>query len=133
MTPEVAKAIHEIKTAFPEATVSAAEDGSGGALVTLSKVPLGVVYKQRETWIGFHITYQYPYADVYPHFVREELERLDGAPLGDKGPKGSGVSQGVFQGRRATQLSRRSNRSVPGADTALSKLRRVLRWLNDRA
>ena len=132
MTPEVAQSIQEIEGAFPEATVSAVEDGAGGAHVTVSDIPLSPVYKQRETWIGFHVTYQYPYADVYPHFVREDLRRVDGKPLGDDGPQGRGVSSGEFQGRPATQLSRRSNRLAPGTDTALLKLRRVLRWLNDR-
>lgn len=132
MTTEVAQSIQEIERAFPDATVSADEDGNGGAYVTVSNVSLSPVYKQSETWIGFHVTYQYPYADVYPHFVREDLRRVDGKPLGDDDPKRRGVSSGQFGERPATQLSRSSNRLTPGTDTALLKLWRVLRWLNDR-
>ena len=133
MTPEVSQAVLEIKDAYAEATVSASEDGDGGAIVTVSTVPLSAIYKQRETWIGFHITYPYPHADVYPHFVREDLKRVDGKALGDpQDPNGPGVSRAEFQKQPATQLSRRSNHWAAGTDTALFKLRKVLRWLNDR-
>ncbi|MBC3749411.1 hypothetical protein H8H78_18555, partial [Bacillus pumilus] len=82
MTPEVAAAIDEIKVAFPSATVTAREDGEGVA-VLVEPVSLGAPYSQRDTWIGFRITFQYPYADVYPHFVRGDLSRLDSTALGE--------------------------------------------------
>lgn len=124
--PEVGQAIRDIAAAFPNATVSADKDGDGGAYVFVRDVPLAPIYQQRETWVGFHITYMYPDADVYPHFVREDLCRVDGAPLGD------GTSPVPFQGRAAIQLSRRSNRWNPATDTALLKLQKVLLWLNNR-
>jgi len=87
-------------------------------------VPLSEIYVQDSTWIGFRITFQYPYADVYPHFVRADLRRRDGRALGD------GISGGhKFVGRPAVQLSRRSNHLNPALDTATLKLAKVLQWL----
>lgn len=126
MTPEVAEAIDEIRASFPEATVSIREDGEGGAFVILDPVDPGANYLQRETWIGFRITFQYPYADVYPHFVGGDLARSDGAPLGD------GMSATSFEGRPAIQISRRSNRIDATTDTAVIKLLKVLKWLASR-
>ena len=126
LTPEVKRAIDEIAAAFPDETVSMEPDGDGGAYVIVRDVALSRIYEQRETWIGFRITFMYPAADVYPHFVRADLCRVDGAPLGE------GMSPVPFQGRPAIQLSRRSNRLDPATYTALLKLQKVLRWLNDR-
>lgn len=126
MTLEVTQAVEEIRTAFPTAEVDVSEDGAGGAYVVVRDLPLAEIYSQRETWVGFHVTHTYPYADVYPHFVRADLARANGAPLGE------GTSLTTFRGRPAVQLSRRSNRHNPATDTALLKLQKVLRWLNSR-
>lgn len=125
MTPEVAAAIDEIKAAFPNASVEVKEDGDG-VVVLLEPVDPGEPYKQRETWIGFRITFQYPYSDCYPHYVRGDLERVDGTGLGE------GMSAGTFEGRTAIQISRRSNKLDPNRDTALLKLHKVLAWLRTR-
>lgn len=126
LAPEVGRAINEIADAFLDATVSAEADGEGGAYVFVRDVALAPIYRQRGTWVGFHITYTYPSADVYPHYVREDLCRVDGASLG------AGMSPAPFRDRPAIQLSRRSNRLNPAMDTALLKLQKVLRWLNNR-
>jgi len=124
--PEISEAIREIADRFPDATLNVDADGDGGAYVVVENVPLSPLYKQRETWVGFRISYMYPDADVYPHFVRDDLERTDGRPLG------TAAAQGYeFQGRAAIQLSRRSNRRNPTTDTAVLKLQKVLKWLND--
>lgn len=124
MTPEVKAAVDEIAEAFPKCGLGTAEDGQGGAFVTLHGVPLdGHPYEQAETWVGFQITHTYPYADVYPHFVRHDLSRRDRKPLGQ------GTSMGSFRGQPAIQISRRAKRHNPAADTALLKLCKVLRWL----
>lgn len=125
MTPEVATAIDEIKAAFPAVTVEVREE-SGAAVVLLDALELGPPYVQPDTWIGFRITFQYPYADVYPHFVRGDLSRLDGAGLGE----GMGMTE--FDGQPAVQISRRSNQLDPNTDTALIKLHKVLAWLRSR-
>jgi hypothetical protein len=128
MTPEVVAAIEEIRSDFKAATVEAHEDGSGGAYVIVDPVDPGSQYVQRETWIGFQITYQYPVADCYPHFVRPDLARLDGEPLGEA----MTVTQFGFDQRPAVQISRRTNRLNPATDTALLKLWKVLDWLGHR-
>jgi hypothetical protein len=125
MTPEVAGAIDEIRAAFPDATVGAREDGDG-VIVIVDPVDPGPPYVQRATWIGFRITFQYPYADVYPHFLRGDLARVDGAALGE------GITATRFEDQSAVQVSRRSNRLNPATDTAVLKLIKVLHWLATR-
>jgi hypothetical protein len=127
MTPEVQAAVNEIVEAFPSCRLETAEDGQGGAIVTLHDIPLDASrFQQGNSWFGFHITHTYPYADVYPHFVRHDLSRRDGKPLGE------GTSLGSFRNQAAIQISRRSNRHDPTTHTALLKLCKVIRWLNSR-
>lgn len=128
LTPEVASAIEEIKVSFEDAVVEFHEDGSGGAWVIVEPVDPGPTYLQRSTWIGFQITFPYPASDVYPHFIRPDLSRVDGQPLGEA----TSESKFGFDGRKAIQLSRRSNRLNPTIDTAELKLRKVLEWLASR-
>ncbi len=120
------QAVGEVREAFPECTVTARDDGDGGALVMVEGVPLGPPYVQATTWIAFAITRQYPYADVYPHFVRGDLARADGAALG------GGMSLTAYLGQAAVQISRRSNRLNPTTDTVAIKLTKVLHWLLTR-
>lgn len=125
MTPEVAAAVDEIKAAFPNATIEVKEEADA-VVVLLDPIDPGQPYVQRESWIGFRITFQYPYADVYPHFVRGDLSRVDGAKLGE------GMTVTTFGGQSAVQISRRSNKLDPNTDTALIKLHKVLAWLQTR-
>ena len=123
MLPAVAQAIEEICSTFEGCSVEAEEDGSGGAFVVVTGIQLGHPYAQTEVWVGFQITFQYPYADVYPHFTNAELARLNGDGLG------AGFGLGSFRGRPAMQISRRSNRLNPQTDTAALKLLKVVRWM----
>jgi hypothetical protein len=125
VTAETLAAVEEIRSAFPDCTVELREDGEG-VIVLINPVDPGPPYVQRETWVGFRITYQYPYADVYPHFVRGDLARVDGAPLGE------GLTPTSFENRPAVQISRRSNRLNPATDTAALKLTKVLYWLGNK-
>ena len=126
LTGEVVEAIAEIRASFPGSQVTFREDGQGGAFVTVDPIDPGPPYRQREAWMGFQITFQYPYSDVYPHFVRGDLARVDGVPLGEA------MSATTWEGRPAIQLSRRSNHLDPNSDTAVLKLQKVLRWLASR-
>jgi hypothetical protein len=126
MTPEVERAIAELKETWPEAIVTVTPDAQGGALVIVEDVPLFPPYTQQSTWVGFLLSFQYPYADVYPHFVRRDLTRSDGKPLGDA------MTAATFAGRPAIQVSRRSNRHEPDFQTAAIKLHKVLEWLRTR-
>lgn len=126
MTPSVASAVDEIARHFPDSPVVLREDHEGGTFMILERLPLGAPYVQMDTWCGFHVTFQYPYSDVYPHFVRGDLRRSDGQPMGQA------MSQATFEGRGAIQISRRSNKLNPATDTALMKLLKVLEWLRSR-
>jgi hypothetical protein len=126
VTPSVSKAVDEVRAAFPDAEVRVREEPDGGAAVLVEEIDPGAQYQQRSTWIGFRITFQYPYSDVYPHFVRGDLARVDGAPLGEA------MTVTVFEDRSAVQISRRSNRLNPATDTAVIKLHKVLAWLRSR-
>lgn len=125
-TPAVRSALEDLERAFPDHRITVQEDGEGGAYVTMEDLELGPPYEQATTWVGFRIGFQYPYADVYPHLVREDLKRLDGRPLGE------GMSPASFLGKPAVQISRRSNNLNPAAQTAVLKLLKVLEWLKTR-
>lgn len=126
MKAAVQKAIEELRKTFPGTAVSVQEDGDGGAYVTLDPLALGGPYTQGDTWVGFHIGFQYPASDVYPHFVRSDLSRRDGAVLGE------GMTSAQYLGRAAIQVSRRSNKLDPAFQTAAHKLLKVLAWMESR-
>jgi len=127
ITPAVTEAITEIRATFDGAALSVKEDAEGGAYVRVEPVDPGSPYAQRETWIGFRITAQYPYADVYPLFVRHDLSRANGQPLGE------GItSNHTFDGQPAVQVSRRSSHLNPATDTAAIKVLKVLDWMASR-
>ncbi|MBB4261312.1 hypothetical protein [Bradyrhizobium sp. CIR3A] len=123
ITPVIEKAIADIRSSFPECQVDAEPDGSGGAHVMVREMPLGLPYAQPTIWVGFQITFQYPYADVYPHFTCADLKRADGRALGE------GLAPASHRGRPAMQISRRSNKLNPATDTAALKLLKVMQWL----
>jgi len=118
--------ISELREAYPGITVATREDGQGGAYVIVEDVALGHPYNQPTTWVGFQVTFQYPYADVYPFFVRGDLSRADGRPLGEA------LSPTTFENRPTIQVSRRSNSRNAALDTAYLKLLRVMEWLRQR-
>ena len=122
----VTEALDEIRATFPSAAVSAREDGEGGAFVIVDPVELGPPYVQETTWAGFRVTFQYPYSDVYPVFVRGDLARSDGNQLGEA------LTVSSFENRSAIQVSRRSNKLNPATDTVAMKLLKVLEWLRTR-
>jgi len=125
-TKAVAKAVAELQAGAPEVEWHIGGDGQGGAVMIGEGLDLGGVWSQPSTWIGFRIPFNYPYADVYPHFVRGDLARRDGGGLGEA------MSVTVFEGRPAVQISRRSSRRDPGVETALIKLLKVTEWLRTR-
>lgn len=88
---------------------------------------VGDQYAPSTGWLGFLITFQYPNADVYPHFLDPDVHRVDGAALGE----GFQPSNNFWE-RAATQVSRRSNRWNPAVDTAAIKLARVLEWIRSQ-
>lgn len=110
-----------VRAQYVEQPVAITFDAAGGVFVVVSDVPLGPPYLEQSTWLGFHISAAYPFADVYPHFVAP-VARIDGQPHGE------GVAPTEWQGRPALQLSRRSNRWNPEIDNAALKAAKVLTW-----
>jgi hypothetical protein len=78
MTPEVSGAIEEIKAMFPDSPVLSEEDGEGGAYCIVAGLAIGSQYEPSIATIGFRIAFQYPRADVYPHYVLGGVRRRDG-------------------------------------------------------
>lgn len=124
MNDSVKQAIKEVKDVFP--SCSARQDGDGGAYVIVEDVHLSDTYNQDSTWIGFHILRSYPYAPIYPHYVRNDLSRKDNQSIGSA----AHPSQ-PFEERQAILISRRSRSHDPATDTALLKLQKVIEWLNN--
>jgi hypothetical protein len=127
IAPHVLEAIEELKACFFGLEALTEPDGSGGARVLLEHVPLGGIYKPQDTWLGGHLTVQIPYADVYPLFVRGDLSRIDGRPLGDAIAPGH-----AFMNRSAVQVSRRSNGRDPKIETPAIKFLKVIEWIRNR-
>lgn len=121
--PEVQKAIEEVRESVAS-EVTVRSDGQGGAFVIIDDVELGPAYVQSSSWLGFLISFQYPAAEIYPHFLRGDLQRKDGAALTP--PLSNGHT---FESRPAVQLSRRSKGWNASLDTAAIKLSKVLQWL----
>ena len=127
MTPEVEQAIAEIKQTFLGHPVEVEAEAQGGAYSIVHNLLIGEQYVPSISWVGFLIGFQYPHADVYPHFLDSSLRRADGQGLG------AGFSGPItWQGRKAVQISRRSMRLNPAIDTAATKLTKVLSWLRSQ-
>jgi len=121
----VVRAIEEIRHNFEDCVVETNPDGHGGTSVVVRGIPMGHPYVQPKIWVGFLITQQYPYADVYPHFTNAELARVDGNDVG------GGFGTAFFQDQPAIQISRRSNKLNREQDTAALKLLRVIKWMKN--
>ncbi len=130
MTAAIQQAIQEIRSAFPEHKVDVEADMEGGAYVKVHDLPVGDQYEPSVSWLAFRITFQYPFADVYPHFCIPCLKRKDGRA-------GEGFNlNNQWHTPKATEpailMSRRSNRLNAETDTAALKLAKVLDWIRTR-
>ncbi len=125
MKTEVSTAIEELKRQFPTAAFTVWEDGQGGARVLMEPVAIGSKYRPSDTWIGFQIPAQYPYADIYPVFIGN-VARLDGRPF--VAPVTPGHN---FEGRPALQVSRKNSAAQRGLQKAVAKVLKVLAFLEN--
>lgn len=123
MTPPVVEAIEEVRASCSPSSIDVEEDGQGGAYVVVHDLALGEQFHPARGWVGFHVTFQYPHADVYPHYVDAQITRVDGQPMG------AAITPTSWRGRPCHQISRRSNHWNPAGDTAAGKLLKVLDWL----
>ena len=126
MKQDVANAIEELKQAFPSSEVSSREDGEGGAYVVVEAVDIGPRYRPSSTWLGGHITALYPYADIYPLFIGDNVRRVDGVAF--KAPITCGAE---FMERPALQISRRSTHAQHLPQTAVAKFLKVLHFMEE--
>lgn len=124
MKSHVANAVDELDRAFLSSPVSSREDGQGGAYVIVEHVPIGPKYAPASTWLGGHITAQYPYADIYPLFIGADVHRVDGVAF--EAPVTAGAK---FEQRAALQVSRRNNHTQNYPQTAVSKFLKILHFL----
>ena len=124
MKQAVANAIEELERAFPSSTVRSREDGHGGAYVIVEDVAIGSRYRPSSTWVGGHIPALYPYADIYPIFIGDNVRRADGVAF--EPPVTPGAR---FLERPAIQISRRNSRMQHQPQTAVAKFVKVLHFL----
>ena len=128
MKQDVANAIEELKRAFPSSKVSSREDGNGGAYVVVEEVDIGGRYRPSSTWLGGHIPALYPYADIYPLFIADNVRRADGVAF--QAPVTHGAQ---FLERPALQISRRNNHTQHYPQTAVAKFLKVLYFMEKLA
>ena len=124
MKVEVSAAIEELKRQFEAARMTVRDDGQGGAYVLLDGLELGAKFKPQATWLGFQISAQYPYADIYPVFLGAEVTRANGAAF--QAPVTAGHH---FEGRAALQISRRSAAAQSGTQKAVAKILKIIDFL----
>ena len=128
MKDAVADAIRQLKAQFGDVRVAVVDTADGGARVVVEALELGPPFAQAESWFGFTLAPLYPYADVYPHFIRADASRTDGRPLGV--PIHVNNS---FYGRPAVMVSRRTRLVGPASpNNALLKLLKVQSWLRSQ-
>jgi hypothetical protein len=118
----VTTAVDAVRDHFAGKPVTVVPGGAGGAFVIVDDIEVGPSYSPSVTWLGFQISAAYPYADVYPHYTGP-LIRVDGQQ------HCPAIQQLTWQNRTAMQLSRRSNRWMPGIDHAALKAEKVITWL----
>lgn len=126
MTQEVNEAISQIADAYGESNIQVDEDGQGGAYVVVNNIFLGHEFYPSVIWCGFYITFAYPVADVYPHFINNDLNRGDGRPFSTALQRNQ-----IWRERTAIQISRRSNNLNPAVDTALVKLEKIIKFIKE--
>ena len=126
MKQEVANAIEELKRAFPSSEVTSCEDGNGGVYVVVEEVEIGVRYQPSSTWLGGHIPGLYPYTDIYPLFMGDDVRRADGVAF--EAPVTHGAT---FLERPALQISRRNNHTQHFPQTAVAKFLKVLHFMDE--
>jgi hypothetical protein len=125
MTEEIEQAIKELKEAYGAQNVEVTPEANGGAFVIVNNISVDPGLSPSTIWCGFFLSFVYPSADVYPHYVNPDLKRADGLAFGQ------GFSVNVEWNKRNTiQLSRKSNRWNPARDTAVIKLTKIINWLN---
>lgn len=129
LAPAVEEAVTDIRKSFAGHSVDAEPDADGGAFVTVHDLLLGEQYEPSVSWIGFHLTFQYPHADIYPHNTVAGLKRKNGEDLGQGFHTDGKEWKTPSRSQPATMMSRKSKDWDPARDTAAVKLQKVLDWI----
>jgi hypothetical protein len=130
MNETVQHAVEEIRNAYRGHALDVLPDNEGGVFVKVHDLPLGEQYEPTSSWVAFRITFQYPFADVYPHYCVANLVRKDNCVLGDGFSKNTWKSPAGEEA--ATMISRRSNQLNAATDTAALKLAKILDWIKNK-
>ncbi len=123
--PEVMEALEEIRATFPRSSVDSQVVEDGNVWVSVSDIFIGEQWVPSHTTISFTISFQYPYADCYPHFIDASVNRADGGQL----PAGMQSAQQTPRGEAAVMISRRNNHAAEVPDAAAVKLVKVVNWV----
>jgi len=106
--------------------------------ILVDGMDIGENFAPAITWVGFQITWPYPDADVYPHFVDPNLRYVGEKAAPNQYPEENlpvsmtrGAMMPGFE-MPAIQVSRRSQRRNAATDSALQKLFRVIEFLKSR-
>src|SRR5690348_209810 len=89
MKTAVAEAVDELVAGLPQATVETKDDPDGGTYVLVDEVTLGPSFDPPSSWISFQITWAYPDADVYPHFIDSKVRYVGDGPAPNQSPEGN--------------------------------------------
>ncbi len=134
----VEKALEDLRRGLPGTEISSQEDSDGGAYVLVKDLDIGSSFAPTKSWISFHITFAYPDADVYPHFIdasvqyvgEQDTPNLFAAGDLPKAMTRNAVASGF--NLQAIQVSRKSETRDPTAYSALTKLLSVIEFLRTR-
>lgn len=138
MKPDVEAAVKELREGAGGADVRVQEDPDGGAFVILDGIHIGDCFAPPVSWIGFQITFPYPDADVYPHFIDPTVRYVGQGEATNQNPVGNlptAMTRGAMMpgfNLPAIQVSRRSNHRNATSDSALHKLLRIIEFLRSR-
>jgi hypothetical protein len=138
MKVAVEKALEELRRGLPGTEIVPQEDPDGGAHVLVKDLDVGSSFAPTQSWVSFHITFAYPDADVYPHFIDAGVRYVGEGDAPNQFPAGNlpkamtrdAVAPGFDL--PAIQVSRRSETRDPTAYSALTKLLSVLEFLRTR-
>ncbi len=107
-------------------------DRQGGAWVEVNELELGDTYVHDTTFLVCLLPFNLPNADVYPAFVRPDLARTDGQPLGEGFQATQVQLPGETQPRSVVQVSRRTREGRFVQQTPAQKVEKVLAWIRSR-
>lgn len=138
MKPEVEAAIEQLEDAGVGTEIRTKPDPNGGAYVIVDDIAVGDSFEPKTSWIGFHVLWSYPDADVYPHFLDAGLRYVGSGSAPNQHPDGN-LPKALTRGAKmpgfdlpAIQVSRRSNHRNKQSDSALQKLLRIVDFLESR-